>query len=109
MSIRIDKNIIGPDIPSLLPLHMVIVSGRQYCVNQVPQLILLKKLITDPFSVMNLVTEQVWVVVVCDYSNTTVPAKPFALVGLLNGLHQAVVFWDFFDSGLPLVELRLVC
>lgn len=108
MPIRIDKNIIRPDIPGLPTFHMIIVSGRQHGVNQVPEFVLLEKLITHVLSVLNLVAEQVRVIVVSNDGNATVPTEAFALVGLLNGLHQAVVFGNLFYAGLPFVELLLV-
>lgn len=74
LPIFINKNIIRPYIPTLHSLLMINLRCRQYGKYQVPQLTFLKQLKIHRFSILNLITQQVRVVAICDVRDTTVTA-----------------------------------
>jgi hypothetical protein len=91
LSIFVDKDVIGSDIPDLGALPMVGESGGKESVDKVPELILFEEFFVEAFSVGDLIAEQVREVVKGDVGGAAVSAETFFSVVMGDGKHEAVV------------------
>lgn len=97
-----DEDVHGSDISQFLPPSVKVLCGREKCISKVPEFIFFEVLGTEALSIVYLITEDEWIVLVDELTyGENIPPRILLIHRTLNDGRSAV--WAATRSPAPLI------